>query len=277
MVDTAVPVSMGSPDYGTCRTESALVTLVSFPRGAVLDAHLHDRPTLAVVLEGGFDLVLPGRPNDRSTFACPSGTVLTQPAGERHMNRFGDAGASGVVLQPDIMTHGLPQRCRQMLESVNHFRDARIVMAARRLASEIGAPDEVTPLVVEGLVLEMFATAARHSHVERGRAPRWLGAATDYIHEHFRESIRIADVAAVAGVHAAHLAAVFRSAHGSSIGAYVRRLRVDWAAERLMATDLPIANIAAQAGFADQAHLTRWFRHITGWSPAVYRQTRRQA
>jgi len=274
----AVPVSMGSPRFGTWDAGSALVTLLSFPGRAVLAPHTHERATLAVILAGGFELVLTRRAGSGLPLACPAGTILTQPAGERHVNRFGAEGARGVVLQPNLDAAALPGDCLRFLETVNHFRDGSIAAAARRLEGEVVSPDGVTPLVVESLVLEMLATASRRrlsSPLDPGRAPRWLATATDYVHDRFRETVRIGEVAAVAGVHPAHLAAVFRRFHRLSVGAYVRRLRVDWAAERLSNTGIPIAVIAAEAGFADQAHLTRWFVRMTGRSPAEFRCARR--
>jgi AraC family transcriptional regulator len=240
---------------------------------------VHDRATFAVILEGGFDLTLAtGGVGDR-TIACPAGTVLTQPAGERHANHIASEGAQGVVLQPDTATGALPARCLALLDRINHFRDGPIAAAARGLARELAAPDDVTPLAIEGLVLEILAEAARLDQrigLRHRELQKWLIRATELVHTRFREHLRIDEIADAAGVHPAHLAAVFRRVHRMPLGSYVRRLRVDWAADRLIGTSMPISAIAAEAGFADQAHLTRWFRRVTGVTPAAYRLARRR-
>jgi AraC family transcriptional regulator len=64
---------------------------------------------------------------------------------------------------------------------------------------------------------------------------------------------------------------VFRIHHGTSLGSYVRRLRLEWASRQLVAGDLPLCDIAAQAGFADQAHFTRAFREYAGVPPGRFR------
>jgi AraC family transcriptional regulator len=110
--------------------------------------------------------------------------------------------------------------------------------------------------------------------LERQRGPPWLTRATAFLQCHYRNGLSMDEVAEVAGVHPAHLAAVFRRVHRVSLGQYVRRLRVTWAAEQLLATDAPIAAVALEAGFSDQAHLTRWFRRETGFTPAAYRRSR---
>ena len=60
-----------------------------------------------------------------------------------------------------------------------------------------------------------------------------------------------------------------------TVGGYVRRLRLEWAAMELERTDTALAAVALAAGFADQSHFTRAFRDYTGFTPSVYRRTRR--
>jgi len=63
----------------------------------------------------------------------------------------------------------------------------------------------------------------------------------------------------------------FRQAYGLAPSDYQRQLRVR-AARRLLARDVPPSVAAAEAGFADQAHLTRWFRRYYGVTPGAYRR-----
>lgn len=254
------------------------MNLVWFPASTVLKPHFHDRPTFAVILEGGFDLSLPNPAIRRSTIPCPPGTVLSQPAGERHANHIAAGGARGVVIQPDLARDDLPPRCARMLDRINHFRDGPIMAQARRLAREMMVPDELTPLALEGLALEMLAEAARLDagrDLRPGETTAWLAAALDFVHAHFRQNLRIADIAEAAQVEPVRLTAQFRNLHRVPLGAYVRRLRLEWAMDRLVATTLPIARIAIEAGYADQAHLTRALKRATGTTPAAYRRSRR--
>jgi AraC family transcriptional regulator len=73
-------------------------------------------------------------------------------------------------------------------------------------------------------------------------------------------------------VHPVHLTRLFRQSLRTTPGAYQRRLRVEWVARQLRGTSVPIAALAAQAGFTDQSHLGRVFRTMTGATPAAYRR-----
>ena len=49
------------------------------------------------------------------------------------------------------------------------------------------------------------------------------------------------------------------------------RARVEYACKRLAESDLPLAELAAAAGFTDQSHFTKVFRLRMGLTPAVFR------
>jgi AraC family transcriptional regulator len=237
----------------------------------VLPAHVHERACVATTLWGAWDSVLGRQPH-----TCTPSTLLVEPAGDRHSNHFTVA-TDVLVIQPDGSREDLFRPCRSLLERAQSFVDPGVGLVARRLAGELGGRDEAAPLVVEGLALELLATAVRGadaSRVTRGR-PRWVLRARERLHEGAVAGVSIGEVAAEAGVHPVHLARVFRACFGTSPGSYARRVRLDRAAERLAATGEPLAGIAQGAGFADQSHFTRAFRRHTGWTPAAFRRRMR--
>ena len=61
-----------------------------------------------------------------------------------------------------------------------------------------------------------------------------------------------------------------------TVTGYVHRLRIEWARERVERSDVPLADVALDAGFADQAHFTRVFRCETGSTPSEYRRRSRR-
>jgi AraC family transcriptional regulator len=67
---------------------------------------------------------------------------------------------------------------------------------------------------------------------------------------------------------------VFRTNVGCTPGEYVRRLRVEFACHRISSSDMPLIEIALEAGFSDQSHLTKNFKRYTGMTPARFRRTR---
>ena len=132
--------------------------------------------------------------------------------------------------------------------------------------------DAVSTLAIQGLMFELLAETSRRTVALVCRpAPPWLRTVTDFLHEQFAETHSLADLAQTAGVHAVHLARAFRRFHHCTIGEYVRRRRVEFASQKLLLTDMPLADIASLAGFADQSHFSRTFKRSTGLLPTEFR------
>ena len=146
-----------------------------------------------------------------------------------------------------------------------------------RIAAELLHRDELTPLVVEGLTLELLAEACRLVRpARRPGGPRWLLEVGERVHSEFTRRLTLADCARQAGVHPVHLAQSFRAHYGESFGQCIRRLRIELASRQLVETPKSIADIALDAGFADQSHLTKTFKRARGLTPAGFRHAFRQ-
>ena len=243
------------------------MTSMSFPPGLQLPRHSHPQPTIAVILRGGFTGRYGGADRD-----CAPMTLLVEPAGASHDNRFGR-------LPTAILTLSLGPDSPASLQSIGRqprfTRDAYSAGLASQAETELRRPDELTPLAVDGLALELLTRIAR-TPTDRGM-PSWLSEARDLLHERYAESLRMGDVASAVGVEPDRLARAFRRIYREPMANYIRRLRVYAAAELLVAgTDASIAAISAEVGFADQSHLTRWFVRTMGTTPARYRAEHRR-
>ncbi len=99
-----------------------------------------------------------------------------------------------------------------------------------------------------------------------------FAAAVDHIHAHFAEGLRVERLAALAGVSMAQFERRMKKVFHLSPGQYVMKVRIQAAADALAESERPIADIAGEVGFCDQAALSRHFKQVTGISPAAYRK-----
>ena len=125
------------------------------------------------------------------------------------------------------------------------------------------------------LLTATVVTLARHATgtLPRPRTPgvaRVADQARRLIHDTYLEDITADDLAAATGRTRYAVYRAFRSAYGMAPSDYQRQLRLR-AARRLIAGGRSLSDIAAQTGFADQAHLTRWFSRYYGITPGGYR------
>lgn len=268
-----VPVTMGSPWFRSMNTQTCLYTEARFSAGDALPPHTHDRPILAVMLDGSFDTAIAGK-----RFPCTPGWAWTEPCEERHANYIGQRGARVLVMQPDPSSPPTFDFIGPLIEDVARVRDPIVALDARRILAEMDRADTLTALAVEALAVGMLVRVSRHARTDRAprRTPPWLDRIREILHEEYTAPPSLLRLSAEAGVTPTHLCHAFRTHMGTTIGCYVRSARAAWAAEQLRSTDQPLSAIAAAAGYADQSHFIRECRRLLGTSPSDYRRSSRR-
>jgi transcriptional regulator GlxA family with amidase domain len=108
-----------------------------------------------------------------------------------------------------------------------------------------------------------------------GLPPRAFRRVREYIFAHSAENISNRALAQLAGLSSSHFARAFKQSAGVSPHRFVLTSRVERVKHLLAETDLPLAQIAVTAGFADQSHCTRRFRELVGMTPSRFRWLRR--
>jgi AraC-like DNA-binding protein len=99
-----------------------------------------------------------------------------------------------------------------------------------------------------------------------------LEAALQLMHARYTEPLRLAEVAEAASLTPSAFSRFFRASIGRTFSDYLNDLRIGAAQRLLASTDLPIAAVAARAGFTSLANFNRRFKERTGCSPRVSRQ-----
>jgi AraC family transcriptional regulator len=148
------------------------------------------------------------------------------------------------------------------------------LLEAARLGGRLSTSALWADHVVRVLGLELLR---RHSNIS-GRpsaasdaTPSRLAAIRDYVEANLASDLSLAGIAGAVGLRPHRLARDFRDGIGVPLHQYVIDRRVERAAALLRRSDLPIAAIAIDCGFADQSHLTNAFRRRVGVTPAAYR------
>jgi AraC family transcriptional regulator len=94
----------------------------------------------------------------------------------------------------------------------------------------------------------------------------------DYVDAHLESPLTLEELGSVVQYSPFHLARRFRQATGQTLHQYVTSRRLAKAQALIAATDLPLHQIAAQAGFSDQSHLSNAYRKAYGCAPSAVRR-----
>ncbi|SCG18359.1 AraC-type DNA-binding protein [Micromonospora echinofusca] len=217
--------------------------------------------------------VLLTRPGDEMSVSHPMGcgdsytclevdeaVLADRPDGARWLDTAGWEGTSDAPLdlahrmliaefRRGIDRFEMSERLHRFLDGVLNLTDARAEPPGADLARAIGRRP---------------ATQVAHRRLaDRAREVLAAGAF----------SLGLDEVAREVGASPHHLSRVFHRVTGSSLTAYRNRLRVRAVLDTLAEADgRPLRTVAAEHGFADQAHLTRVVRDHVGHPPAHLRR-----
>ena len=203
---------------------------------------------------------------------CGPPAVIFNPAGTTHRDRFHTRGGSFLALSvaPGVMDRVGDNRVFE--KRAVGFSGGEVLWLGGKLRRELRDCDELSPIVIEGLALELLANVARQDTRRTWSSAPWLGIAFQQVQDCYCDKLTVQGIASLVGVQPLVLGRSFRKAFGCSLGEMLRRRRIARAEELLRRRDLPLAEIALATGFADQAQLTKAFRRVTGLTPAVYRR-----
>ena len=99
-----------------------------------------------------------------------------------------------------------------------------------------------------------------------------LRRVVDWVHDHMDEEITVQSLAKIAEMKATHLERRVKRVFKMSVGQFVRKVRIELAAQLLRDTELGIAEIALRCGYSEQSSLTRQFKSAVGCPPGEFRK-----
>ncbi len=154
-------------------------------------------------------------------------------------------------------------------------RDPKLLAVARQLAAESGSGYPNGSLYWSEMTNRLLGRLVQcHSAMPcvpiRGRlGHRALQKIRDHILANLAQPIEVDDLATLAGRSAFHFSRVFSRSVGITPHRYVIHLRLQAALALIRERRMSLAEIAADTGFSDQSHMSRWIRRVHGIAPSA--------
>ena len=121
-------------------------------------------------------------------------------------------------------------------------------------------------------LLEEPSSRARVNRLRGGLSPAALRRVQLFVEAKLGQPIHLSDLAERAALSTYHFARAFKTTMGTTPRAFIERRRIEKTRQLLRESDMPLAEIALDAGFETQSRFTTAFRRATGFTPAVYRK-----
>lgn len=193
-----------------------------------------------------------------------------------------EAGSFVLYLRPGVIA--------ALLESEGKGTDSLAPIVGRHLPrvahlmglieGELRRPSLGSRLMIDGLLRAiaglLVTSDGRPATAPNERiylSPPKLKRVIDFIEANLHESIGLDDLARAAGLSANHFLRVFKLATGETPYHFLRARRLERARQLLADNAMPLAELALECGFANQAHFTAAFSREVGIPPGRYRRT----
>jgi AraC-like DNA-binding protein len=183
----------------------------------------------------------------------PATAYFERPGQEQQVSHPVDGGdaCTQLTLPPEYVFDGPDPQ----------FTEPRVDLA-QRLLLRSGDSDEF----VESAVALADRLLQRSAAV---KAREWVDRAREAIAAD--PTLGLPDLARIVSVSPHHLSRTFRAQTGETVSRYRNRIRVRIALERIADGENSLARLAAELGFADQAHLSRVVRDEVRRTPSALR------
>ena len=217
-----------------------------------------------------------------------TGDIRINPAGTPFSHRVNTYNRFALVaIEPAKLIEALPDFplvARQTFRREHQSQDPQMQTLMRSLLVEVQAGGPNGKLYADLLSTALAVHFVNHYSIERSldlqdyfqqlkpTDRQRLGQVLDYIEVHLSEDISLNDLASIARLSKFHFSRLFKSALGLTPYQHLMNRRVARAAHVLMKKAMPIAQVSAEFGFADQAHFTRNFKKIKGMTPKQFAQ-----
>ena len=213
-----------------------------------------------------------------------AGTSMLMPAGYDSLWEGGASATARRRIPTALIASAGEQIGRRsisciQIRNVFETRDSAIERIAQILVAEV----EHKPHPAQALIVDQVSTAlAAHLLLSYNASepikPRDVPALSrfelaklnDYIEDDLNRPISLAELAGIVQVSRFHFTRLFKRSTGMTASSYVEQCRIRRAQSLILETDIPLAEVALIAGFADQSHFTRRFHRHVGRTPATF-------
>lgn len=218
--------------------------------------------------------------HEQAQYEVAAGTVVLMNPGDVHAcNPIDDQPWSYVMLYVETpwltdLQHqsGFAAELEFRRFSDTHLSDAELFGKLMGLY-EVLVDDQLEALAKQSAAVEFFSDLQLRLNPadQPVREPNFkLERAAGFIREHCTEVLSLEAICAAAQLSPSYLIRAFKQRYGMTPHAFVVNQRIQFARERLRSGQL-IADVALEAGFADQAHFQRAFKQHLAATPGQYR------
>jgi AraC family transcriptional regulator len=213
-----------------------------------------------------------------------AGTVAICEFSHGRQFEMRNAAEFGIVMLPNEVLEQVGEKTRnvrpelqtrEVLEDPTLRRLVEILLGEKQAGFRSGMLflDSVTTTLASYLLRHYSVASVALENFTGGLAPSVLRRCLEFIESRLEGDLGLKDLAHEATMSTSHLIRSFRQSTGKTPYQYLLHRRIERARSLMRDLHAPLTQVAIASGFADQHHLARVFRRVTGVTPTSYRRS----
>jgi AraC family transcriptional regulator len=246
--------------YQKSTFENLIITDTEYTHSKV-DWHYHENPYFTYLLQGKLF-----ESNKKKSYYLETGSLLFHNWQDSHYN-----------IKPPEFTRGFHIELKENwfsnfdiqmgdFEGSMHLKSPIIKNLMNQIFIETKINDQYSNLTIESNLIQIFNSLI-NSKSSPSRKPTWVNQLKELlIEEQIDHSLK--SLSTKLGIHPVHLSREFNRYFGTSLGNYIRLIKLNKALYLLTSNKYSLTEICYQCGFYDQSHFITNFKRIYKTTPS---------
>ncbi len=253
-----------------------IVTKRLIPRGEKFPPHWHDYIELEIILSGQAKQIYNG-----DVCMLRRGSMYLLSYCDYHsFSAVSDVTLINICFRENILNKSLAQHINlkpnRLICSLNERAAQDVISKAKALSDELLNRRIFSDIAASGILSEMIVYLIRNSPENASAAvPQIIQRAAVYINTNFREHISLSALARQLSVSANYLGCLFKKHLGTSFNEYLNNIRLRYACNLLMTSELSVKEIAFASGYSSVEYFSYIFKKTMSLSPGAYHENMR--
>lgn len=239
------------------------LTLTVYASAANLPKHHHENPYLSLLLEGNYI-----EKGAKGETIIAGGHSIFRPDDHEHANVFDGRPAKCFNLELKNNIAGTFNRQMRTHDTMVFKQSSLDLFLLHYRFIKGHAADTLDMLCFE-IVTSLF----EQDQLSRYGQAAWIRTITERINDMPDEQHLVDVLAAAANVHPVYMLRKFKEKTGLRLSEYITRVRLEKAANSIVAGHDNLTGISYSSGFYDQSHFSRSFKNYFGVSPRTFSKT----
>lgn len=246
-------------NYQKSTFENVIITDTEYTHNKV-DWHYHENPYFTYLLQGKLF-----ESNKKESYYLEPGNLLFHNWQDAHYN-----------IKPPGFARGFHVELNESwfldfdikitdFEGSVHLRNPLIKNLMNKVFVESKVNDQYSSLSVESSLIEIFSSIKKTKDYNY-KNPIWVNRLKELLLEE-QIDYSLKNLSSILGIHPIHLSREFNKYFGTSLGNYIRLLKINKAFCLITSKKLSMTEICYQCGFYDQSHFISNFKQIYGSTP----------